>query len=122
MTLTIPLRTFSEANLREHWAKKAKRVKAQRFAVAAYWRQWWNNPEREKAIAPPWCATLTRIAPRPLDSDNLQRSFKAVRDEIAKQLGVNDNSELIEWKYAQRSGKVREYAVEIQIEAKGEER
>lgn len=110
MKFTIPIRTYSEANKKEHWAVKAKRVKNQRAAVA------WAWPFRN-AFSPLWDlqATLTRIAPRELDGDNLQRSFKAVRDEVAKQLGIDDRDKRVTWAYAQRKGKVKEYGVEIQI-------
>ena len=57
--------------------------------------------------------TLTRIGARKLDSDNLARSMKAVRDGIADALGIDDGSDRIEWKYAQEKGK---YAVKVTIE------
>lgn len=69
--------------------------------------------------------TLTRIAPKSLDAhDNLPVSLKWIADQTAteltgiKQAGRADDSKEITWKYQQRKGRVREYAVEIAIEEK----
>jgi hypothetical protein len=61
--------------------------------------------------------TLTRIAPRVLDTDNLASGLKAVRDGVADALGVNDGSSRLTWRYAQERGKPREYAVRVEIQA-----
>lgn len=111
-TVTVPIRTVSEANSREHHHAKAKRAKAQRGAAST-------------ALYPvmAWCeetyrVDLVRIAPRKLDDDNLARSMKAVRDEVAARLGYDDApGSPIAWRYDQRKGKPREYAVEITITA-----
>jgi hypothetical protein len=63
----------------------------------------------------PCSITLTRIAPRRLDSDNLARSLKAVRDGIADAIGVDDGDPRLEWRYAQEQGAVREYAVRVEV-------
>ncbi|MBI5724623.1 MAG: hypothetical protein HZA50_11730 [Planctomycetes bacterium] len=90
----IPIKTVSEANAREHWAVKAKRAKAQRLtAWAASPKQ---LPKNRMAII------LTRVAPHDLDTDNLARSFKAVRDGIADALGLDDGDKRLTWKYEQR--------------------
>jgi hypothetical protein len=111
ISFTIPIRTISEANQsrQEHWGSKARRVKKQREAVAWLW-------PRQK-IELPVTVALTRIAPRSLDFDNLVRSQKAVVDEIARQLGVDDKC--IAWFYGQERGtKAKEYAVRVEIEPK----
>ena len=59
--------------------------------------------------------TLTRIAPRVLDTDNLASAMKAVRDGVADALGVDDGSSRLTWRYAQEKGKTREYAVRVEI-------
>lgn len=59
--------------------------------------------------------TLTRIAPRAFDDDNLAASFKALRDGVADGLTVDDGDPRVTWRYAQRRGKAREYAVIIEI-------
>jgi len=61
------------------------------------------------------CVRLTRIAPRRLDDDGWQAAAKPIRDGIADWLGVVDNDPRFTWHYAQRRGRPREYAVEIDI-------
>lgn len=119
-TYTIPVRTVSEANRREHWAAKAKRAKELRSIafVATHANVDWREPGLFVAVRKRGATiTLTRLAPRALDSDNLAASFKAVRDGIADSLGINDGDERIEWRYAQRKGKPREFGVQVTIEA-----
>ncbi len=103
-------RLRSCANLREHWAVKAKRVAAERafaFSCLCAWRAKW----RERF---PVCVILTRVAPRKLDSDNVASAFKAIRDGVADWLQVNDGDESkVTWRYAQERG---DYAVRIEIE------
>ena len=108
--VTVPIRLESVANKREHWARKARRVKSERDAVG-----WILGNHPRPAL--PGVVALTRVAPRELDGDNLQAAFKAVRDAVATFLGVADNHAGIRWEYAQRSGGVRVYAVEIGIRA-----
>lgn len=123
------LRLVSEANLREHWSKRAKRAKQQRTAAfsallrlsGSDWA-WWERGRircdglgylgKPEGIA----VTIVRIAPRKLDSDNLARAAKAIRDGIADWLGIDDGDERIDWRYAQRRGEAGEYAVEIRVE------
>ncbi len=60
--------------------------------------------------------TFGRIAPRPFDDDGLAISFKAIRDEVAKQLGHDDNPDSkIKWAYSQRRGEVKEHSVVITV-------
>ena len=59
--------------------------------------------------------TLTRIAPRKLDCDNLRGALKAVRDGVADWLGVDDGSERITWKYAQERGKPKWHSVRVEV-------
>ena len=108
MTLLIPHRLPSAANERLHWRVKAKRTQAQRQLVALYIG---GKPKPALPVA----VTLTRIAPRALDGDNLQSAFKAPRDEVAKWLGVPDNDPRVTWEYGQRRGGVGEYAVSIVV-------
>ena len=72
---------------------------------------------RAYAPDPPLTVTMTRIAPRELDSDNLAISFKHVRDGIADWLGVNDNDKRVTWKYAQERGAPKHYAARVEIKA-----
>jgi len=112
---SIPIRTVSEANPRgEHWGTRARRAKAQRHDAWALTREAFGH---DPLPIPPLTVTLTRVAPRKMDSgDDAPMSMKHIRDGIADALRVNDGDERIEWRYAQRKGKPREYAVEVEIQ------
>lgn len=103
LTVTIPMNLPSVANLREHWAVKAKRTKIQRhiarFILGAALRR----------VHPEWptrkvCVTITRVGSRKLDDDNLASAAKGVRDGIADALHVNDGDiDHVRWVYKQRT-------------------
>lgn len=101
------VRLPSAANLREHWAVRAKHAKAHRLLG------------RSMAVSNAWLpcvVTLTRVAPRKLDGDNLQRAFKSIRDGIADKLGVDDRDARIEWRYAQASdARPKHYAILVEV-------
>jgi len=50
--------------------------------------------------------SLIRCAAGSLDEDNLISAFKAIRDQVAQWLGLNDADERIVFQYAQRPAKV----------------
>lgn len=111
MDFTLPMRTYSEANRREHWARRAARAKEQRAVAKAALAAWVDKARPEL----PLIVRLTRIAPRGLDGDNLQRSLKAVRDGVADALGVDDADARVQWRYKQGREGTRYYAVRIEI-------
>ena len=96
----IPMKLPSCANLREHWSARARRARNHResgrwhTAVAIM-----GNPLPARMRI-----TLTRIAPRRLDSDNVASAFKGLRDGIADALGIDDGSPRLEWQYQQGKG------------------
>lgn len=98
----LPVRIESTQNLREHWAKRARRTKAHRNAALLV-------PKH----ALPCIVTLTRIGRRYLDDDNNVAGFKALRDGIAARLGVDDADRRVRWFYKQEIGK--QYAVRVEI-------
>lgn len=51
----------------------------------------------------PVTVTLTRLAAKKLDDDNLRRAMKPVRDEVAAWLGMDDADPRITWRYDQRA-------------------
>lgn len=102
-------------NSREHHFARAERVKKERSSVrlllianrvesrihtelVAEWRQSREDLRSELRIV----VTFVRIAPRKVDDgDNLSSCFKAIRDEIAAYLRLNDgDSERIRFEYA----------------------
>lgn len=114
LVVTVPLRTVSESNTHTHWRGRQRRARIQRHSV-------WAMLYATYGPAPPWppggwCCTLVRIAPRQLDSDNLQGSLKHVRDSVATDyFGTDDRTSRLSWHYDQRRGTPNEYAVEITI-------
>ena len=106
MKVELPLHIVSEANVRCHWSTRARRVKKHRMAAL----------EIQKGDYLPCIVTITRIAPRPLDDDNLASGCKALRDGIADRLGVKDNDPRVTWRYAQQRRGRGEYAAIVEIE------
>jgi hypothetical protein len=123
----LPLRTVSEANSSEHWSKKARRHRMQHYFVRLSYNK--NVP----CMHLPCKATLTRLAPRQLDTDNLLTSMKYIRDELSECIlgiekkiyrtakgkfksicGHNDSDPRISWHYDQRKSKT--YGIEITLE------
>lgn len=143
--VTLPIRTVSESNQREHWAKKAARAKGQRATTALALRgpltslrdqlSIGDEPKSETrstghaggnkskvshdtsrhAVTQ---VTLTRIAPRALDDDNLRGALKATRDGVADALGIDDRDARVEWRYTQERGNPRTYAVRVTVEVR----
>lgn len=102
--LTVPVRVVSEANLREHWTAANRRKKEQQEAVRDVWAlsplpMWggnWNTAGPVRVI-------LTHFGPT-MDTDNLQRALKAIRDVVADLIGIDDgDTARVQWHYAQRS-------------------
>ena len=107
-SVTLPLRIESVANKREHWAVRSQRTAMHRLAAIAV------------PVHPVPCTVrLIRIAPRALDDDNNVSGFKALRDGIAKRMGVDDRDPRVQWRYGQERGRRKEYAVRVEITAGG---
>ncbi len=97
--IKVPIRTVPGLNAREHWRARAKRVKAERESTRF---QLLGRP-----LPPiPLTVRLTRVAPsNGVDSDNLSGELKAVRDEVAVWLGIDDRHEhIVRYVYSQRRG------------------
>lgn len=112
--LSVPIKTTNPLNgAWGHWTAKAKQRKLQRDGVryalqAIYPKQAWK-------VKFPIEVLLVRVAPsNGLDDDSLPASLKSIRDGIADWLGLDDDrTPDVTWRYDQRRGKQREYAVEI---------
>lgn len=123
-SLLIPVKIESIANKVEHWTKKHKRNKMLKFLIQRELSV--NNvpnlPSVERSNGERIKVTLTRIAPRSLDSiDNLPMSMKKAIDVIADwfipnlQPGRADSDKRVEFKILQEKGKPKEYALRIEI-------
>lgn len=120
--MIMPIKTISEANVKEHWGAKSRRAKSQRRIaklhvhnyIQALPRGYLDMLKRNGMII-----TLIRInrTAHVLDDDNLARSLKAVRDGVAEAIGLDDGNKAYTWKYEQR--KESAYAVEVFINEKG---
>jgi hypothetical protein len=102
------LRTGGGLNARLHWAARARRVKDERSATWLAFAQQggWSRQSRVQSHLKAGgrvSVTLVRCSPgnRPMDDDNVRGSLKAVRDEVAAWLGVDDGSPSLCWKYSQ---------------------
>lgn len=124
LKVIVPIKTVSEANLKEHWGKRHRRSQTQKKAVRYILGHEIMVSAPEVLKMRPMAIHLTRIAPRKLDGDNLQMSLKACRDSVADLLnpglmpGFADNDSQLFWFYGQRKGKPKEYAVEIELKRK----
>ena len=109
----VPIKTISRANSSEHWRSRDARVRRERTTTVLAWRAVGSPP-----IPTPSTVTLTRVAPRAMDDDNLRMSMKAIRDQIAELAGVDDrHSKIIRYEYDQRKpSKPKTYEVEVLIE------
>lgn len=102
LVLELPLVVVSESNLREYWAVKHRRNKAQQGAVLAVIHQMGLSAWRPPL---PVTVTLTRQGSRLLDSGNLESSFKHVQDAVASWMQVDDGDRgSVSWEYEQCLG------------------
>lgn len=98
----------SAANLRESWAKRMLRVKASRRLTRFHFL---TRPGAVVVLRDAvsegsnLTCTLTRIAAKRLDDDNLAFAFKAIRDEVAAIAKIDDGSPRWTWRYQQERGK-----------------
>jgi len=110
LVYTLPIKLVSEANVREHYFAKARRSHDQRRTIEialASCRPMARDGASYRVI-------MTRHGVRQLDDDNLARSCKSVRDEIARWLKVDDGDmSRVRWEYAQHTD--GRYGVTIRI-------
>lgn len=93
-----------------------RRVKAERWATHA-------GLVGKPRPALPCVVLLTRCRPRggvALDDDNLANSLKAVRDQVADWLGINDRDPRAQWRYAERMGQ-HDWGVSIDFQPQQEQ-
>jgi hypothetical protein len=108
------LKTRSLTNQHTHWRVKDDQARTQRNAVKFAWLAWCGD--RRLQLGETAEVDMVRIAPGELDDDNLPAALKSVRDEIAKQLGVDDRDKRVRWQCHQERGRRGEYSVRIRVE------
>lgn len=112
VSLTIEgLRLGRGGNDRLHWRAKVRQKNAEREAVA-----WQLAMEKPAKPSVPCIVTITRMSPgNGIDDDNLVSCAKAVRDQIAEWIGVDDrDSERVRYVVKQERGP---WSVRIQFES-----
>lgn len=97
--ILVPIRTSTGLNAREHPMARCRRVKREREAVA-----WLLKGQASPML--PCSVLLTRITPRGrMDDDGLVGALKAIRDEVAAWLAVDDRHDhIVKYRYAQARG------------------
>lgn len=132
ITATVPIATTStNAKLRNHWRANRASSKKERQATALALKDaadavglgmFWTLEDGRYCFVlnptqlPPLVEVLlTRWSPRKLDDDNLAGALKAVRDEVAAWLGLDDGDERIVWRYFQEKNKTPSVGVEVRV-------
>lgn len=121
IVINIPLErnlVVSESNrMGEHWSIRNNRHIQQKFKIRVA-----LSFDAPHPFPLPCKIKLIRIAPRELDKDdNLRTAFKCIKDTIADWAipglapGRADGDKRFQWDYSQEKGKVREYAVRVEI-------
>lgn len=115
VAFTMPMRLVNPLNAREHWAKRARRVKSERATTILAFRCAARGTDIKNARA--FVVVLTRISPKPFDAhDGLRAAFKAHVDGITDALGLkSDADNRVRWVYRQERGKPKEHAVVVQV-------
>lgn len=109
--LELAIKLESAANARPgHWGQRHAKVAGLVHVAEMACRAHWGAP-----LALPLLVTLTRIAPRRLDSDNIVGAFKSIRDGIAKWLRVDDRTSNVRWRIRQARRGAGVYAVTIEL-------
>lgn len=84
-----------------------RRVRQEREAVALMLRSFLRRLPKAQRPQLPVDVHLVRVSPgtRPMDDDGVVAALKAVRDQVAEELGVDDGrSELLRFTYAGERG------------------
>jgi hypothetical protein len=105
LRVSVPVRTVSEANQREHWTVRNRRKKGQQEATLFVLCAVNGDSILSTRAVAVWMGVdvhLTRYASRALDSDNLVGSMKHVRDAIAFWIGVDDGDPRVGYQVGQR--------------------
>ena len=110
VAFTIPaMRLRNIANVRWHWSQRARHASAQRMAA----RMWASRALAGRSPVGDLVVTITRIAPRAMDSDGAVIAAKHVRDGVADALGLDDGDRRLTWHVVQRRGEPRQHAVAV---------
>lgn len=113
MTVNLPIRISSPQNGSQGASRRATFARANDRA-----KQRQTVKDALDGITPhalPCVVILTRIASRELDSDGCAAGFKAVRDQVAAWLGIDDRDPRVTFHVAQAKGVPREFSCRITV-------
>jgi hypothetical protein len=111
ISITLPIKTVSEANTTGAWRTKARRVKEQKRLVTLAMSQFDASKVKLPAVV-----RFTRHNFGELDTDNLASSCKAARDSVAAWLGIDDGDVTqVMYQYAQVHAPRGTWAVTIEV-------
>lgn len=108
LQLRNPLNGSGGTTKGARYAANARRVKERAVGRALARRM---TPDYTNAL--PWVVVLTRVSPKPFDSDNLEAAFKSVRDGMAEAWGIDDADPRVTWVTDWRKG--AKHAVEAAL-------
>lgn len=108
--MKFEIKTVSEANAREHWRTKHKRKKQQQSDFNILWKSF------KPKVTLPAVITFTRFSCKLMDSDNLAGSFKHTRDQLAREIGVDDGDGSVTWIYKQERILKRDHYFTVTID------
>lgn len=112
ITIEAPIKVISEANTHTGWKARHYRGVGQKTEMNYYWKQTLKG----RRVSLPCVVRLTRIGPKALDTDNLAGAFKAVRDQIAKEIGIDDGAvKQIRFEYEQEAIGSRKYGIRVEV-------
>lgn len=118
--VVVPVRTSStNSKLRNHWRVNRKTSKEERQATALMLRSKQPAGPVYGVIVPADLAvvvTLTRLSERLLDDDNCAGALKAIRDEVAAWLGMDDGDPRVTWRYDQKKQPRGHFGVRVVVE------
>lgn len=111
----VPIKTTStNAKLRQHWRANRRSSKNERRVTALLMLAELDVSALKAQL--PLRILVKRLSPGLLDGDNLQGALKAVRDEVAAVLGIDDADPRATWLYDQAKCKRGEHGVLVAFE------
>lgn len=114
--ITMPIHTVSENAYRGmNRFVKAEKTKKQRENVKLLLRQLRAVPRVVNGQPNRYEVKLVRISPGELDDDNARGAMKAIRDEVAEWIGLDDRDPLIVWKYGQEKAERGTCGVRVEV-------
>jgi hypothetical protein len=116
LTIDVPLRTYSEANERGHWAKRHRRTRAAFDAWAVSLMHMFGRSADSVGEIVGYSSltiNLDRHGPSKMDSDNLAGAGKGLRDSLAPWHALHDGDPRLTWTYGQTKSK--EYGVSVTL-------